>query len=58
MANPSACHDNQPDQPRATLDNYHFGQLPGLRLPSGIEGPQTRGKEVRIPASVRMTRLG
>lgn len=56
MANPPTCHDNQPDPPRTTLDNHHFGQLPGLRLPSGTEGPQTRGKEIRIPAPVRMIR--
>ena len=56
MANPPVCHDNQPDQPRAALNNHHLGQLPGARLPSGIEGPQTRGKEVRIPAPVRMIR--
>src|SRR5689334_3281382 len=50
------CRDNQPDRPRAVLDDDHLGQLSGVLLRSGIEGAQARGEEVRIPAPVWMMR--
>ena len=56
MAAPARCRDNQPEQPRATLDDHYLGQLPGIRLPAGIKGAQARHENVHIAAPVRVMR--
>lgn len=56
MAYAPGGHGDQPDQPGAALDDDHLRQLSGIGLPSGIEGAQTCGEEVRIPSPVRVMR--
>lgn len=56
MAYAPGGHGDQPDQPETPLDDDHLRQLSGIGLPSGIEGAQTRGEEVRVPSPVRVVR--
>ena len=54
MAYAPGGHGDQPDQPGAALNDDDLRQLSGIGLPSGIEGAQTCGEEVRIPSPVRV----
>jgi hypothetical protein len=56
MAYAPGGHGDQPDQPGAALNDDDLRQLSGIGLPSGIEGAQTCGEEVRIPSPVRVMR--